>query len=136
MEIITRRPVDPVYSMCVQPSFIIGTNNEDGTASFAPITWVSVPREKGEGYLLVISMFGTKKTKQNVLHQDIDDPPCRGMRRDIHLPEGICRSLEHHGAQIHHTVHKAHGGAGGEHPFDQFLFQPEISISISHYSGT
>ncbi len=24
-----RRSVDPKYSMCVQPSFIIGTNNED-----------------------------------------------------------------------------------------------------------
>lgn len=29
-------------SMCVQPAFIIGTNNEDGTHNFAPITWVSV----------------------------------------------------------------------------------------------
>ena len=24
-----RQSVDPKYSMCVQPSFIIGTNNED-----------------------------------------------------------------------------------------------------------
>ena len=23
-----RRSVDPIYSMCVQPSFIIGTNND------------------------------------------------------------------------------------------------------------
>lgn len=53
--------------MCVQPSFIIGTNNEDGSANFAPITWVSVTHKEGDGYLLVISMFGTKKTKQNVL---------------------------------------------------------------------
>ena len=58
--------MDPIYSMCVQPSFIIGTNNEDGTSNFAPITWVSVTHEKGDGYLLVISMFGTKMTKQNV----------------------------------------------------------------------
>ena len=28
-----RRSVDPKYSMCVQPSFIIGTNNEDGSAN-------------------------------------------------------------------------------------------------------
>ena len=62
-----RRSVEPVYSMCVQPSFIIGTNNEDGTANFAPITWLSVTHEQGDGYLLVISMFGTKQTKQNVL---------------------------------------------------------------------
>lgn len=62
-----RKSVKPVFSMCVQPSFIIGTNNEDGTANFAPITWVSVTQEEGDGYLLVISMFGTKRTKQNVL---------------------------------------------------------------------
>ena len=62
-----RRSVEPVYSMCVQPAFIIGTNNEDGSANFAPITWVSVTHEAGDGYLLVISMFGTKKTKQNVM---------------------------------------------------------------------
>lgn len=61
-----RRNVDPVYSMCVQPTFIIGTNNEDGSANFAPITWVSATCEGGGGYLLVISMSGTKVTKKNV----------------------------------------------------------------------
>ena len=49
--------------MCVQPAFIIGTNNEDGSYNFAPITWVSVTNEKDNDYLLVISMFGTKRTK-------------------------------------------------------------------------
>ena len=67
MEKPRRRSVDPIYSMCVQPSFIIGTNNEDGSANFAPITWVSVTHEEGDGYLLVISMSGSKMTKQNVL---------------------------------------------------------------------
>ena len=62
-----RRSVAPVYSMCVQPSFIIGTSNEDGSDNFAPITWDSLTHEEGDGYLLVISMFGTKRTKQNVL---------------------------------------------------------------------
>lgn len=71
MEKRKRRSVDPVFSMCVQPSFIIGTNNEDGTADFAPITWVSVTHEEGDGYLLVISMSGTKQTKQNVLRTGI-----------------------------------------------------------------
>ena len=71
VETVQRRSVDPVYSMCVQPSFIIGTNNEDGTANFAPITWVSVTHEEGDGYLLVISMSGTKRTKQNVLRTGI-----------------------------------------------------------------
>ncbi len=71
METVRRRSVDPVYSMCVQPSFIIGTNNEDGTPDFAPITWVSVTHEQGDGYLLVISMSGTKMTKRNVLRTGI-----------------------------------------------------------------
>ncbi len=57
--------------MCVQSAFIIGTNNEDGTYNFAPITWVSITNEKDDDYLLVISMFGTKKTKQNVLRTGI-----------------------------------------------------------------
>ena len=57
--------------MCVQPAFIIGTNNEDGTHNFAPITWVSITNEKEEDYLLVISMFGTKQTKQNVLRTGV-----------------------------------------------------------------
>lgn len=54
------------HSMCVQPAFIIGTFNEDGTPDFAPITWLSATCEKGHDFLLVISMYGTKKTKQNV----------------------------------------------------------------------
>ena len=66
-----RKSVEPVYSMCVQPAFIIGTNNEDGTDNFAPITWVSVTHEAGDGYLLVISMSGTKRTRQNVLRTGI-----------------------------------------------------------------
>lgn len=66
MHPIRRTSYDPKFSMCVQPAFIIGTNNEDGTDNFAPITWVSVTCE-GEDYLLVVSMFGTKTTKQNVI---------------------------------------------------------------------
>ena len=53
--------------MCVQPAFVIGTNNEDGTHNFAPITWVSITNEKDNDYLLIISMAGTKTTKQNVI---------------------------------------------------------------------
>lgn len=66
-----RKSVKPIFSMCVQPSFIIGTNNEDGSDNFAPITWVSATHEEGEGYLLVISMAGTKATKTNVLREGI-----------------------------------------------------------------
>lgn len=53
-------------SMCVQPTFLIGTFNEDGTPNFAPITWLSVTCETDDDYLIVISMFGEKITKQNV----------------------------------------------------------------------
>ncbi|MBP5248444.1 MAG: hypothetical protein J6Z46_00390 [Lachnospiraceae bacterium] len=49
-----RRSVAPVYSMCVQPSFRIGTNNEDVAPNFAPITWVSATCEKSGEYLPVI----------------------------------------------------------------------------------
>ena len=66
MAMAKRKSVPPIFSMCVQPAFIIGTNNEDGSANFAPITWVSVTQAEGDGYMLVISMFGTKRTKQNV----------------------------------------------------------------------
>lgn len=62
-----RRSVEPVYSMCVQPSFIIGTYNEDGTSNFAPITWVSATGAGSDKYMLVISMFGSKRTKLNVI---------------------------------------------------------------------
>ena len=67
MGTVKRRAAGTHFSMCVQPAFIIGTNNEDGSPNFAPITWVSVTYEKSDEYLLVISMFGTKRTKMNVL---------------------------------------------------------------------
>ena len=42
MKRINRKSAETKFSMCVQPAFIIGTNNEDGSHNFAPITWVSV----------------------------------------------------------------------------------------------
>lgn len=71
MKTVKRKSVGTHFSMCVQPAFIIGTNNEDGTYNFAPITWVSITNEKDEDYLLTISMFGTKRTKQNVIRTGI-----------------------------------------------------------------
>ena len=71
MKVIRRKSIGAHFSMCVQPAFIIGTNNEDGTHNFAPITWVSVTNEKENDYLLTISMFGTKRTKQNVIRTGI-----------------------------------------------------------------
>ena len=61
-----RRSIGTRHEMIVQPAFIIGTYNEDGTHDFAPITWVSKTCEKDFDYLIIISMFGTKRTKQNV----------------------------------------------------------------------
>ena len=71
MKKVNRVSAEPRFSLCVQPAFIIGTNNEDGSCNFAPITWVSVTNEKDDDYLLVISMFGTKRTKQNVLRSGL-----------------------------------------------------------------
>ena len=71
MKTVKRKSVGTHFSMCVQPAFIIGTNNEDGTYNFAPITWVSITNEKDNDYLLTISMFGKKKTKQNVLRTGV-----------------------------------------------------------------
>ncbi len=65
-----RKSIGTNFSMCVQPSFIIGTNNEDGSHNFAPITWVSVTCEKDD-YLIVISIFGAKRTKENILRTGI-----------------------------------------------------------------
>lgn len=62
---MTRKSVGADHSMCVQPTFLIGTYDENGNPDFAPITWLSVTHT-GEHCLLVISMFGTKKTKMNV----------------------------------------------------------------------
>lgn len=61
-----RKSIGTHHSMCVQPTFIIGTYNENGNPNFAPITWISVTCEV-EDYLLVVSMYGTKQTKQNIL---------------------------------------------------------------------
>lgn len=52
--------------MCVQPAFLIGTYDEEGNVNFAPITWISVTWDT-DHYMLVISMFGSKKTKKNVM---------------------------------------------------------------------
>lgn len=68
---IKRKSIGTHYSMCVQPAFIIGTNNADGSHNFAPITWVSMTCERDDNYVLVISMYGNKRTKQNVINTGI-----------------------------------------------------------------
>jgi len=65
-----RKSIGTRHAMPVQPAFIIGTFNEDHSPDFAPITWVSKTCErnydtKDNENLIIISMYGTKKTKQN-----------------------------------------------------------------------
>jgi len=62
----SKKSIGSEHSMVVQPAFLIGTFNENGTANFAPITWVSVTWQI-DHYVLVISMFGSKQTKQNIM---------------------------------------------------------------------
>ena len=71
MKSVKRKSIGTHFFFCFQPAFIIGTNNEDGTYNFAPITWVSVTSEKEDDYLLTVSMSGTKRTKQNVIRTGI-----------------------------------------------------------------
>lgn len=61
-----RKDIGCRHTMPVQPTYIIGTYNEDGTPDFAPITWVSHTYADDEEPWIVISMWGTKKTKRNV----------------------------------------------------------------------
>lgn len=67
--IMKKKSIGSHFSMCVQPTFIIGTYNENGSPNFAPITWISVTCENDDDYMLVISMYGTKKTKTNVARE-------------------------------------------------------------------
>lgn len=60
-----RKNIGCRHAMPVQPTYIIGTKNEDGTPDFAPITWVSQTYFDDEEPWLVISMWGNKKTKLN-----------------------------------------------------------------------
>lgn len=60
-----RKSVGRDHSMCVQPMFLIGTRDQAGQNNFAPITWLSVTHD-GQEYLIVISLYGDKKTRKNV----------------------------------------------------------------------
>ncbi|MDR0818640.1 MAG: flavin reductase family protein [Oscillospiraceae bacterium] len=58
-------------SMIVQPCFIVGTYNDDGSPNFAPITWISVTVDNdGESYMLVLST-GAKRTGANLAARGI-----------------------------------------------------------------
>lgn len=66
IDINKRKSIGIQHSMCVQPAFLIGTYDGAGNVNFAPITWVSVTWDT-DHYMLVISMFGSKKTKRNII---------------------------------------------------------------------
>lgn len=52
-----------------QPVFLIGTNNEDGSENFAPISWISFTC--GEPCCLVISVGGNKQTSYNIQREEM-----------------------------------------------------------------
>ena len=58
--------------MCVQPTFIVGTYNEDGTADFAPITWVSVTCGKQSEYMLMLVDYFGQVSGRNRIKNDIN----------------------------------------------------------------
>ena len=53
---------DPAFF--TQQIYLIGTYDEDGKARFAPISWVSYTW--GNPPCLVVSIWGTKQTKENI----------------------------------------------------------------------
>ena len=67
---IKRVDSDNGYSTHIQPVFLIGTYNEDGSPNFCPITWVSSTWEDDHP-LMVISMNGAKKTKDNIARTNL-----------------------------------------------------------------
>jgi flavin reductase (DIM6/NTAB) family NADH-FMN oxidoreductase RutF len=58
------------YITHIQPAFLIGTYNEDGSPNFCPITWVNSTWD-GDHALMVISMNGAKKTKENIARTNL-----------------------------------------------------------------
>ena len=55
----------PQASMAVQPTFLIGTYDENDVPNFTPITWLSVTYDT-DHFSLVMSMSGIKKAMLNV----------------------------------------------------------------------
>lgn len=61
---------DKGYSTHIQPVFLIGTYNEDGSPNFCPITWVTSTWDKDHP-LMVVNIFGTKRTKENIARTNL-----------------------------------------------------------------
>ena len=59
-ENVQRKSIGPHFSMCVQPAFIIGTNSEDGSHNFAPITRIGITCKKDEVICWSSVCTGTK----------------------------------------------------------------------------
>ena len=62
---MTRIHSNEGFATHIQPVFLIGTYNEDGSPNFAPITWVTTTWDK-DHFQMVINMNGSKKTKDNI----------------------------------------------------------------------
>ncbi|MBE5787083.1 MAG: hypothetical protein E7324_06035 [Clostridiales bacterium] len=70
MKTIKRKSIGTHFSMCAQPAFI-GTNNDDGTYNLPPLHGSALQIKKADDYLLIMSMFGTRRTKQNVIRTGV-----------------------------------------------------------------
>ena len=58
------KPENNTPCFFTQQLFLIGTYDDDMEPRYAPISWISYT--EGEPSCLVISMYGTKKTKDNI----------------------------------------------------------------------
>ena len=60
----------PQASMVVQPTFLIGTYDENDVPNFTPITWLSVTYDT-DHFSLVVSMSDDKKARQNIARSGV-----------------------------------------------------------------
>ena len=60
-----RISTDKKTSLIVQPTFLIGTYNEDDSPNFAPITWICEAYNTDHD-IFVANMYGKKQTKINI----------------------------------------------------------------------
>ena len=57
-------------SMVVQPTFLIGTYDENDVPNFTPITWLSVTYDT-DHFSLVVSMSDDKKARRNIARSGV-----------------------------------------------------------------
>ena len=91
------KPTDSCFF--TQQVFLIGTNNEDGSENFAPISWISFTC--GEPCCLVISIGGDKHTKRNIIREGVLSATV--LTRDL-LPFAECCNAYTQNAELYQRV--------------------------------